>query len=46
MSDNSLPLIFGTETGNAEELAEDAANMANGVGITQGERDRKDMVYT
>ena len=28
MSDNSLLLIFGTETGNAEELAEDAANMA------------------
>ena len=30
MSDNSLLLIFGTETGNAEELAEDAANMAKG----------------
>ena len=28
MTDRNLLLIFGTETGNAEELAEDAAHMA------------------
>tara|TARA_Y100001970_G_scaffold247843_1_gene316911 strand:+ start:501 stop:956 length:456 start_codon:yes stop_codon:yes gene_type:complete len=43
MSDNSLLLIFGTETGNAEELAEDAANMAKGFDLEATVMDMEDI---
>ena len=43
MSDNSLLLIFGTETGNAEELAEDAANMAKGFDLDATVMDMEDI---
>ena len=43
MSDNSLLLIFGTETGNAEELAEDAANMAKGFDLESTVMDMEDI---
>ena len=43
MSDNSLLLIFGTETGNAEELAEDAANMAKGFDLEAAVMDMEDI---
>ena len=43
MSDNSLLLIFGTETGNAEELAEDAANMAKGFDLEASVMDMEDI---
>ena len=43
MSDNRLLLIFGTETGNAEELAEDAANMAKGFGLEATVMDMEDI---
>ena len=43
MSDNSLLLIFGTETGNAEELAEDAANMAKGFDLEATVMDMEDL---
>ena len=43
MSDNSLLLIFGTETGNAEELAEDAANMAKGSDLEATVMDMEDI---
>ena len=43
MSDNRLLLIFGTETGNAEELAEDAANMAKGFDLEATVMDMEDI---
>ncbi len=43
MSDNNLLLIFGTETGNAEELAEDAANMAKGFDLEATVMDMEDI---
>ena len=43
MSDNSILLIFGTETGNAEELAEDAANMAKGFDLEATVMDMEDI---
>ena len=43
MSDNSLLLFFGTETGNAEELAEDAANMAKGFDLEATVMDMEDI---
>jgi len=43
MSDNRLLLIFGTETGNAEELAEDAANMAKGFDLEAAVMDMEDI---
>ena len=43
MSDNSLLLIFGTETGNAEELAEDAANMAKAFDLEATVMDMEDI---
>ena len=43
MSDNSLLLIFGTETGNAEELAEDAANMAKDFDLEATVMDMEDI---
>ncbi len=43
MGDNSLLLIFGTETGNAEELAEDAANMAKGFDLEATVMDMEDI---
>ena len=43
MSNNSLLLIFGTETGNAEELAEDAANMAKGFDLEATVMDMEDI---
>jgi len=43
MSDNTLLLIFGTETGNAEELAEDAANMAKGFDLEATVMDMEDI---
>ena len=43
MSDNSLLLIFGTETGNAEELSEDAANMAKGFDLEATVMDMEDI---
>ena len=43
MSDNSLLLIYGTETGNAEELAEDAANMAKGFDLDATVMDMEDI---
>ena len=43
MVDNSLLLIFGTETGNAEELAEDAANMAKGFDLEATVMDMEDI---
>jgi len=43
VSDNSLLLIFGTETGNAEELAEDAANMAKGFDLEATVMDMEDI---
>ena len=43
MSDNDLLLIFGTETGNAEELAEDAANMAKGFDLEATVMDMEDI---
>ena len=43
MSDNSLLLIFGTETGNAEELAEDAANMAKNFDLEATVMDMEDI---
>ena len=43
MSDNSLLLIFGTETGNAEELAEDAGNMAKGFDLEATVMDMEDI---
>ena len=43
MSDNSLLLIFGTETGNAEELAEDAAIMAKGFDLEATVMDMEDI---
>ena len=43
MDDNSLLLIFGTETGNAEELAEDAANMAKGFDLEATVMDMEDI---
>ncbi len=43
MSDNSLLLIFGTETGNAEELAEDASNMAKAFDLEATVMDMEDI---
>ena len=43
MSDNSLLLIFGTETGNAEELAQDAANMAKAFDLEATVMDMEDI---
>jgi len=43
MSDNSILMIFGTETGNAEELAEDAANMAKGFDLQATVMDMEDI---
>ena len=43
MGHNSLLLIFGTETGNAEELAEDAANMAKGFDLEATVMDMEDI---
>ena len=43
MGNNSLLVIFGTETGNAEELAEDAANMAKGFDLEATVMDMEDI---
>ena len=43
MEDRNLLLIFGTETGNAEELAEDAANLADSFNLLPTVMDMEDI---
>ena len=43
MSDRDLLLIFGTETGNAEELAEDAAVLAKNYDLNPNVMDMEDI---
>ena len=43
MSDRDLLLIFGTETGNAEELAEDAAGLAKNYDLNPNVMDMEDI---
>jgi len=43
ISDRDLLLIFGTETGNAEELAEDAAGLAKNYDLNPNVMDMEDI---
>tara|TARA_B100000945_G_C20427346_1_gene621344 strand:- start:9741 stop:10199 length:459 start_codon:yes stop_codon:yes gene_type:complete len=43
MSSNDLLIIFGTETGNAEALADDAKNFAKGFGLEGRVMDMEDL---
>lgn len=43
ISDKDLLLIFGTETGNAEELAEDAAGLAKNYDLNPNVMDMEDI---
>ena len=43
ISDRDLLLIFGTETGNAEELAEDAAGLAKNYDLNPSVMDMEDI---